>query len=495
MAEVTTELLRSMIADGRHSDAVAKADELADGPPYVAAYATLQKIAALFNLGRLTEIPAALDAAYAAVRGHDPAFLAEFHALAAGRAFLEGSLDRCATHIVLGDRALRDGAADSMEAVDAYGDLGYMNSLMGFYEHAVALLHESLVIAERIGRFTPYFRRQDIELRQALYLDHCGQSDQATAIMTSIVDEADELIATHGPEALRPILRTAVWYARVRLAATDPDPVRRPPPPPPTMVEADAPENEAMVALGEVCRAITLGEPDRALDLLDRLDVQVELVGVGEPERLRSLALAAAGRYQEAYLAVQASFAATSVTFDRARKLFLDSVAVRLDHEELHRTAARYADEAHTDTLTGLPNRRHFQRYAATEPIRRHTMIGVIDLDRLHSLNAEHGHLVGDEVLQRVAAVMSRSVRRDDLLARVGGDEFVLVMPGAVLAEAERLSRRVRADIAAEDWSALVGTATVSVSVGWAELEPGDSLIEAFAEADRRMLASKASSR
>ncbi|WP_412537902.1 GGDEF domain-containing protein [Longispora sp. K20-0274] len=491
MAEVSTDILRTMIADGRHSDAVERANELAaTGPPYVAAYARLQKIAALFNLGRFAEIPAALDDAYTVARDHDPAFLAEFHALAAGRAFLDGSLDRCATHIVLGDRALRDGAADSMEAVDAYGDLGYMNSLMGFYEHAIALLHESLVIAGRIGQFVPYFRRQDIELRQALYLDHCGQGEQATRILTSIVDEADELIATHGPDALRPILRVAVWYARVRLAATGPA-TGGPPPPAPAMVEAEAPENEAMVALGEVCRAITLGEPDRALDLLDRLDVRVELVGVGEPERLRSLALAAAGRYREAFLAVQASFAATSTTFDRARKLFLDSVAVRLDHEELHRTAARYADEAHTDTLTGLPNRRHFQRYAATEPLRTRAVIGVLDLDGLHSVNAEHGHLVGDEVLQRVAAVMSRSVRRGDLLARVGGDEFVLVMPGAVLADAERLGARVRADIAAEDWSSLVGATPVSVSVGWAELGPGEGLIEAFAEADRRMLAAK----
>ncbi|MGY0232245.1 GGDEF domain-containing protein [Longispora urticae] len=496
MAEVTTEFLRTMIADGRLSDAVAAADELAaTATPYVAAYATLQKVVALFNLGRLAEIPAALDDAYAVVRDHDPAFLAEFHALAAGRAFLEGSLDRCATHMVLGDRALRDGAADSMEAVDAYGDLGFFNSVMGLYENAVALLQESLVIAERIGRFTPMYRRPDIHLRQALYLDHCGQCEQASRILTSIVEEADELIATHGPEAVRPILRTSVWYARVRLAATDPPAGRDPPPPPPRTIEEVDPERDAMIALGEVCRAIALGEPDRALALLDRLDAQVEFVGAGEPGRLRSLALATAGRYQEAYLAVQASFAATSVTFDRARKLFLDSVAVRLDYEDLHRTAARYADEAHTDTLTGLPNRRHFQEYAEAGPVGVRTMLAVIDLDRLHALNAAHGHLVGDEVLQRVAAVMSRSVRRNDLLARVGGDEFVLVMPAVLSVEAERLDRRVRADIAAEDWSALVGTTTVSVSIGWAELSPGDSLIDAFAEADQRMLASKTSTR
>ena len=73
-------------------------------------------------------------------------------------------------------------------------------------------------------------------------------------------------------------------------------------------------------------------------------------------------------------------------------------------------------------------------------------------------------------MLQRIAGVINRVMRRGDFVARYGGDEFVVVLPGAGLAEAAEVARRISAAVAAEDWESLVPGTPVGVSVGFAEL-------------------------
>ena len=97
-------------------------------------------------------------------------------------------------------------------------------------------------------------------------------------------------------------------------------------------------------------------------------------------------------------------------------------------------------------------------------------MIGVCDLDGFKAVNTMHGHHSGDLVLQRVAGVINRVMRRGDFVARYGGDEFVVVLPGAGMAEAGRGGRRIEAGGPAEDWESLVPGTPVGVSVGFAEV-------------------------
>jgi diguanylate cyclase (GGDEF)-like protein len=163
----------------------------------------------------------------------------------------------------------------------------------------------------------------------------------------------------------------------------------------------------------------------------------------------------------------------------------------------MRREAARYEGEALTDPLTGLPNRRRLERYIASVVARgERVVIGVCDLDGFKAVNTRHGHHSGDLVLQRIAGVINRVMRRGDFVARYGGDEFVVVLPGAGMAEATEVARRIGAAVASEDWEALVPGTPVGVSVGFAEVSGTgsalrDALSTAFEEADRAMLRAK----
>jgi diguanylate cyclase (GGDEF)-like protein len=117
--------------------------------------------------------------------------------------------------------------------------------------------------------------------------------------------------------------------------------------------------------------------------------------------------------------------------------------------------------------------------------------VGVLDLDDFKAVNTVHGHLSGDLVLQRVAGILARVMRREDFVARFGGDEFVLVLPQTTLEEASEVGNRVVAAIQAEDWNALVPNTPVTVTVGWARLDGLTELTNSFELADRAMLQAK----
>ena len=95
----------------------------------------------------------------------------------------------------------------------------------------------------------------------------------------------------------------------------------------------------------------------------------------------------------------------------------------------------RLQREASTDALTGLHNRREFESGMVREMERAHRMhvplsLAILDIDFFKRINDQHGHDVGDAVLREVAATLQRHIRKSDLLARIGGEEFALVMLG-----------------------------------------------------------------
>ena len=105
---------------------------------------------------------------------------------------------------------------------------------------------------------------------------------------------------------------------------------------------------------------------------------------------------------------------------------------------------------AERDPLTGLLNHRAFHKRLEEEADRAQRegsslAVGVLDLDNFKFFNDAHGHVVGDDVLRRVAAVLQECCRPQDILARYGGDEFALLMPGASPDEAARTPARLRA--------------------------------------------------
>ncbi|MGX6604980.1 diguanylate cyclase domain-containing protein [Micromonosporaceae bacterium Da 78-11] len=157
-------------------------------------------------------------------------------------------------------------------------------------------------------------------------------------------------------------------------------------------------------------------------------------------------------------------------------ELFAQHAAIAVQHARLHSELAESRNQlqytATHDVLTGLPNRsllrEHLERLASAD----NCPVGVlvIDLNDFKVVNDTGGHEAGDEVLRAVAERMHRHVRAGDLLARTGGDEFVLILSGAEAAEAldalaDRLRGVVTAPIATRAGPQRVG-ASIGVAIG-----------------------------
>jgi diguanylate cyclase (GGDEF)-like protein len=115
---------------------------------------------------------------------------------------------------------------------------------------------------------------------------------------------------------------------------------------------------------------------------------------------------------------------------------------------------SRLQREASTDALTGLHNRREFESGMVREMERARRMhvplsLAVLDIDFFKRINDQHGHDVGDVVLREVAATLQRHIRKSDLLARIGGEEFALVMLGTQPPGAWVVLERLRKAVAA----------------------------------------------
>jgi diguanylate cyclase (GGDEF)-like protein len=143
---------------------------------------------------------------------------------------------------------------------------------------------------------------------------------------------------------------------------------------------------------------------------------------------------------------------------------------------------------ASIDPLTGVANRRgveHFTRAAMRQARAQREPLAVLalDIDRFKSINDRFGHSVGDRVLQHIAQACNEALRDRDLLGRIGGEEFLAVLPQSTLAQAADIAERLRClveALAAED---LPAGLRITISVGFAEMTPQDA---GFADLERR---------
>jgi diguanylate cyclase (GGDEF)-like protein len=153
------------------------------------------------------------------------------------------------------------------------------------------------------------------------------------------------------------------------------------------------------------------------------------------------------------------------------------------------------------DELTGLLNRREFDRIIAEEE-ERSTRFGnplalvIVDLDRFKSINDTHGHAAGDLVLKEAARRITSAIRTVDRAARIGGEEFALVLVQTDRASALEVARRTIAAVAQDPIFAGSCSLAVTASAGVAEL-PSDarSVGELFGAADKALYAAKAGGR
>jgi len=449
----------------------------------------------LINLGRRVEFAAALDAATSAVKESPaPQRYGRLYAFASIIAHLDDSLERCVTYLVRSARSLNAIEHHDEDVACAWHDLAMAYSYVGFHGYALSAMQRARREAQDAGISEADFVTPAIRVRLAVWHDHHGDTDACLRVLRDVTSELDwHRSAQPGGQAkMRPVSLGSYGYAAARLAVAgessdfDPLPLLR--------VAGDSQRARDLRILGETCLDIAAGLPQAALRRLDNSPVTPATLGGAEPYRLRALAHLAAGDPTQAYHADRFAFRVASAQSERIRDLFVEGAAARLDHEHMQRAVARYAGEALTDPLTGLPNRRSLEQHVASLVAGGETaVLAICDLDGFKLVNDVHGHLCGDLVLQRVAAVIARVMRRGDLVARYGGDEFVVVLPGTGPVEAKEVATRIVRAVGAEDWASIAPGTPITVSIGWAEANSGLALSEAFARADRAMLRAKAS--
>lgn len=168
------------------------------------------------------------------------------------------------------------------------------------------------------------------------------------------------------------------------------------------------------------------------------------------------------------------------------------------DITELHDLKEQLQQLSITDSLTGLFNRRHFFALAEKEVARtrRHKLamaLMIIDIDHFKRVNDQYGHPVGDCVLREVGQIMQSMVRLEDTLARVGGEEFAILLPSTQATDAHALAERLREQIAAATQAACMGTAlSVTVSIGLAHLQATDTRFDGlYTRADQMLYQAK----
>ncbi len=163
------------------------------------------------------------------------------------------------------------------------------------------------------------------------------------------------------------------------------------------------------------------------------------------------------------------------------------------------RSVRIHRDAATTDELTGVLNRRGFMAASKVlidrfekrgEPL----SVMVFDLDHFKRINDQHGHVVGDHVLRLFAFIAGLNMRATDILGRMGGEEFVAILPGAAI-DAAVAAERVRLAFEAAAVTVADQAVGATVSIGIASGEPGADTIAMIAAADRALYMAKMNGR
>jgi len=256
-----------------------------------------------------------------------------------------------------------------------------------------------------------------------------------------------------------------------------------------------------LVTLAAARRA--LGRLDAAAQTLDRCQ-QLAAAGGLDAVRVavhdeRAALYAAQGRHAEAYAELRTFHAAWIRLQDSDREVRAHVVRALYADEETRRDRDEFRELATRDPLTGLHNRRfsdeELTRLADAADDRRPLSVALLDLDHFKRVNDEHSHEVGDLVLQRLATVIMATAPDDALVARLGGEEFLLGLPGAGSVEAEILCERLRLAVRETDWSGTAPGLRITVSIGLTTTAGGTTASALLAAADRELYAAKRSGR
>jgi len=161
-----------------------------------------------------------------------------------------------------------------------------------------------------------------------------------------------------------------------------------------------------------------------------------------------------------------------------------------------HSIEEKLISVAQTDALTHLPNRMYFnerldQEISRAERERTTLCLGLIDLDHFKHINDSHGHECGDKVLRHIAKIISGAIRATDIPCRIGGEEFVIIMPNTDFKEAHISLERLRKLIEGHPFEWKGKPLRLTASMGLSELKIKANKHSIFSEADEAMYLAK----
>ncbi|MCP5285075.1 MAG: GGDEF domain-containing protein [Burkholderiaceae bacterium] len=354
--------------------------------------------------------------------------------------------------VLIGAYYLQRGAEASPESLAA------LNRALPLAEEMVALL----------GAGGDPYMRAISEGNLGEILVHLGERERSQQLLQRTQEETTRL--GFMPQRRRVICSLAEWELRHGTEARARDQLQA------LLAEVDA-EGAALPPMTAVRAHHALYQAHKALGetaaALQHLETQAELLRERVVQQLR----------------VQSEQFITRVEAEQSRR----------EADRQRARAQSLEADARRDPLTGLGNRRAVDHQlstllsdaaAAGQPV----TLAMLDLDRFKQINDRHGHLVGDRVLVTAAQLLRECVRHGDLVARIGGEEFLAVLPDADAARAREICERIRQRFVGHDWGALAPGLTVTLSAGLASTPPYDETA-LTTRADRALYRAKANGR
>ena len=174
--------------------------------------------------------------------------------------------------------------------------------------------------------------------------------------------------------------------------------------------------------------------------------------------------------------------------------------ALLLKLSDCHRTSEQMRELSITDPLTGLFNRRYFdvrleEEYQRAKRYGLNFSLAIIDIDDFKALNDTEGHMAGDYALKEMAGIMTNSIRANDILVRLGGEEFAIIMPQTGKDEAFNVMERIRGNVSATVLPGAKGKdngGSITISTGIAMYpECGESMENIILQADKSLYSAK----
>lgn len=250
------------------------------------------------------------------------------------------------------------------------------------------------------------------------------------------------------------------------------------PAPSPQVAESDSQPAQCIRLQGSLSRQTTALAELQARS--QALSSQRELERMRNESRIQALENEKARLLSAAVIAVLILLLAAATGF---------GLLLRKRHRQLRRLSE-------IDVLTGLGNRRAAARKLDAMAIQRgpegtRHVLFLIDVDHFKQINDRYGHAAGDQVLRQTASLVARLLRAGDVASRMGGEEFLILLPGTDAAEARALAQEMRKAIETERYAGLSEGLRITASFGVAQMEPRESMADLAARVDRLLYAAK----